>query len=284
MKKLLVCVDGSVYDEAVCKNAAWMAKELKAEIYLLHVILPHSDYKSSLDDYTGSIGLGARTQLLDQLTKHDEDRGRMEQKKGSEVLNQAMHYLKEHNIKKVEILYRRGHLLETIQEIEDSFDIILLGKRQKQGERESDFFGEHLQKITRAIHSPVFCVPKENGEIKRFLIAYDGKESIEKAVAFIIRNTFMRKFECHLLNVQKKSTEISLGKTKKDLEEHGFNVISSIKQGHNIAKEISSYVDENDIDLLVTGTYSHSKLHDLLSECTTTSLIKNCHIPILMFK
>ena len=74
MKKLLVCIDGSGYADNICKNAAWVAGQFEAaEITLLHVLPRHSDYEAQCDDHTGSIGLGARTNLLDELTKVDEE-------------------------------------------------------------------------------------------------------------------------------------------------------------------------------------------------------------------
>ena len=36
MAKILVCIDGSVYADNLCTHAAWVAKNINAEIDLLH--------------------------------------------------------------------------------------------------------------------------------------------------------------------------------------------------------------------------------------------------------
>ena len=85
MAKLLVCIDGSVYADNLCTYAAWVAKRINAEIDLLHVLRRTSDYQAPTD-HTGIIGLDARSELLEELTRVDEERGRLDQKKGKIIL------------------------------------------------------------------------------------------------------------------------------------------------------------------------------------------------------
>ena len=85
MPKLLTCIDGSGYADSICAYAAWFAKHLDAEIDLLHVLRRHSDYQAD-SNLSGSIGLGARSQLLEELTQVDEARGKLDQEKGKLIL------------------------------------------------------------------------------------------------------------------------------------------------------------------------------------------------------
>jgi len=158
MTKLLVCIDGSAYADNICANAAWVAKRLGAEIDLLHVLRRHSDYEAPGSDHTGSIGLGARSELLEELTKVDEERGRLDQEKGRIILEHGEKILREAGVEKINLLHRRGSLVETLQELESGVDMIFIGKRGEHANTESQFLGANLEKTARAIHKPLFVV------------------------------------------------------------------------------------------------------------------------------
>ncbi len=284
MTKLLVCIDGSAYADNICINAAWAATRMKAEIDLLHVLRRHSDYEAPAHDHTGSIGLGARSELLEELTKVDEERGRLDQQKGQIILAHSEKVLNDADVKTVNILHRRGSLVETILELEKDADIILMGKRGEHADVDSEFLGSNLEKVARAIHKPLLVASSIVRPIKRFLIAYDGKTSTQKAVDFIIENPLLKELECHLLAVEHHAGDIDITQAQERLSAAGFNVTAQTTQSHHADKVISEYVEKNEIDLLITGAYSHSRIRSMLLGSTTASLIKSCRIPLLLFK
>lgn len=284
MQKLLVCIDGSAYADNICTNASWIAQQLDAEIDLLHVLRRHSDYEASHDDHTGAIGLGASSELLEKLTQVDEERGRLEQQKGKVVLDHGVEVLQKSGVKKVNTLHRRGALVDTVKELEDSVDMIVMGKRGETADLNSVFLGSNLEKIARAIHKPLFVVSSVVRPIKKFLIAYDGKNSVQKAVDYVTTHPLLKGVECHLLAVEHHNGDIDTSATEKKLLDAGFKVTTHKEINSNPTQAITTYVEENGIDLLVTGAYSHSKLHDIFLGSTTASLIKSCHVPLLLFR
>jgi nucleotide-binding universal stress UspA family protein len=48
--------------------------------------------------------------------------------------------------------------------------------------------------------------------------------------------------------------------------------------------QISAYVADNDIDMLVMGAYGHSRIRYLVIGSTTTEMIRICRIPVLLFR
>lgn len=283
MTKLLVCIDGSAYADNICANAAWVAKRMDAEIDLLHVLRRNSDYQASSSDHTGSIGLGARSELLEELTKVDEERGRLDQQKGRIILEHGEKILRDAGVQKINLLHRRGSVVETIQELESSVDMIFIGKRGEHADKESEFLGANLEKTARAIHKPLFLVSSVVRPIERFLIAYDGKESVRKAIDFIVANPLLKGLEGHLLAVD-SGNEIDTSATENALRAAGFNIkVTHEKSGHP-DQIIPEYVTKNNVDLLITGAYSHSRVRSLFLGSTTASLIKACHVPLLLFR
>jgi len=283
MTKLLVCIDGSAYADNICTNAAWVAKRLNAEVDLLHVLRRHSDYEAPASDHTGSIGLGARSELLEELAKVDEERGRLDQQKGRIILEHAEKILRDAGVEKINLLHRRGSLVETIQDLEPSVDMIFIGKRGEHANTESEFLGANLEKTARAIHKPLFVVSSVVRPIERFLIAYDGRDSVRKAVEFITANPLLRGLEGHLLAVE-SGDAIDTGETETKLKEAGFNITITHEKNNHPDEAIAAYVNTHNIDLLITGAYSHSRVRSILLGSTTASLIKACKVPLMLFR
>ncbi len=282
MTKLLACIDGSLYADSVCAYAAWFAKPLEATVDILHVLRRHSDYQSS-SDLSGSIGLGARSELLEELTCVDEQRGKLDQQKGKLILEHGKKILSDLGLENVETLHRRGALVETIQELETAYDMLFVGKRGEHANTESQYLGSNLEKVARGVHKPLFVVNDQFKPIERILIAYDGKSSTQKAVDFMADRPSLSHLECHLLAVQ-SSSGVNLSSAETKLTEVGYKVISHIEQSSSVDKTIAEYVVNNQIDCLAIGAYSHSPLHNLLLGSTTASLITSCKVPILLFR
>ena len=284
MAKLLVCIDGSAYADNLCANAAWVSKQMNAEVDLLHVLRRPSDYQAPTD-HTGLMNLEVRSNLLEELTKVDEQRGRLDQEKGKIILEHGAKILQKAGVESINLIHRRGSLVETIQEFEDSAEMIFMGKRGEHANLSSIFLGSNLEKVARAIHKPLFITSSVVRPIKRFLIAYDGKDSVRKAIDYVAEQPLLKNGpECHLLAVERAKDNIQTSEVEQILSQAGFANVVKMEQNQHPDKAISSYVVENKIDLLITGAYSHSRMHSLFLGSTTASLIKACKIPLLLFR
>lgn len=284
MTKLLVCVDGSGYADNICQNAAWAAHRLNASIEVLHVLRRPSDYDAPGDDHTGSIGLGARSQLLEALSKVDEERSRLDQEKGKIILDHAAEVLKSAGVDHVNTLHRRGGLVDTITALEKEAEIVFIGKRGEHANTESEFLGSNLEKAIRSIHKPVFVTSSVLRPINRFMIAYDGKSNADKAIDYICHSPLLKGLECHLLSVEHNPGEIDMAGAVHKLKAAGFEPVVQLSHNHHADEAISNYVKNHEIDLLVTGAYSHSRIRSIFLGSTTASLIKACKIPLLLFR
>ena len=67
MKSIITCLDGSAITSAVTTAAVWASKKLNKPILFLHTLAKEQQHGA--DDYTGAIGLGARSALLEEMTK-----------------------------------------------------------------------------------------------------------------------------------------------------------------------------------------------------------------------
>jgi nucleotide-binding universal stress UspA family protein len=282
MTKLLACIDGSRYADLVCTYAASLAKPLGVSVDLLHVLRRNSEYLAP-SDLSGSIGLGARSTLLEELTKVDESRGKLDQEKGRLILDHGREVLSAAGVAAPGILHRRGALVETIGELEGAYDILFLGKRGEHADPGSRYLGSNLEKVARAVTRPLFIAPMEYRPIKRFLIAYDGKNSTRKAVRFFAERPALNHLECHLLSIgEANMSDFEASET--ELQQAGYSVIAVRQKGDSVEKGVTEYVEARQVDWLAIGAYSHSPLRNLLLGSTTASLILSCKIPMILFR
>lgn len=282
MTKILTCIDGSAYADNICENTAWLANKLNAEVSLLHVLRRHSDYEA-LSDHTGIIGLGARSRLLEKLSNVDEERARLDQQKGNLILEHGAELLAEKIDTQITRLHRRGSLEKTIKELEPDHDIIVIGKRGEHAAPDSDYLGSNLEKVARSAEKPIFLVSSVLRPIKKFLIAYDGKAS-KKVIDYVCSTPLLKGLECHFITIEHTAGDIDTKDALSQLREAGFDITHQSIEHEHPDDAISTYVLENEIDLLAIGAYSHSRIHSIFLGSTTASLIKKCKIPLLLIR
>ena len=142
--------------------------------------------------------------------------------------------------------------------------------------------------------------------MKKILVAYDGsphsKEALDWAIdlsllsqaqivavkvfegnqLFMAAETGGAKFletleemRCEDRRLMEEAAAIGLSK--------GVTVTGEILQG-NIAAEIIAYANQNNVDMIVTGTKGHGALAELLMGSVTRNLISLAHIPVLVVK
>lgn len=285
MPYILACIDGSPFADSVCVTSAWAAKQLAQEVALLHVAAPHSEMHAR-SNMSGAIGLGAKHHLLEDLAQIDEEHGRLEQQKGELMLEHAKDELTEAGIADVRAMHRRGALVDTISELEHDADLIIMGKRGEQAAMATNHLGSNLERVARAVHTPLLTVRAYPVEMESFVIAYDGSESAGKAIEYIAKQPLLKGMLCHILSIGEVNDNIRDGQeaTRDMLVKAGYDVTCAVEDGECVASVIQAYVKQHKISLLVAGAYGHSQLRNFILGSTTTALLQDVDVPVLLFR
>lgn len=283
MTKIITAIDGSDYINSVCEAAAWANLKINKNIALLHII-NHRIKNIADDDLSGSIGVDSRRNILDKLTKIDEERGKIEIKKGKIILEHGFEQLTQKNIKNVETIHRHGSLVEIISDLDNETAMIIMGKRGEDSNLAPDHLGSNLERVARSTHKPILLVENKFCDIKNFAFAYDNSETCNKLLDFISQSDLLKGLDCHLIKVAENSKLDDLAQAKQKLEDSGFQVYDKILSGSNVALSVKNYLQNNNIDLLTIGAYSHFKIHNLILGSTTTSFIKEINKPLLLLR
>ena len=282
-KKILALVDGSIYSHSVCENAGWIAARTGASVELMHVLGRREGTDAS--DLSGSIALGARSALLEELTRLDEQRAKLQQQRGRAILEDAKAVLAEAGVSAVTTRLRIGDILETVAEAEAEADMLVIGKRGEAADFAKLHLGSNIERIVRASHKPVFIAARGFREPKRLLIAFDGGPSSLKAAAYCAESPLFAGLECHLLMAGESTPE-----RRHKLDEAAALFASPGREAKafvaSTAPEaaIADHVEAQGIDLLAMGAYGHSRIRSLIIGSTTTEMIRSCKIPVMLFR
>lgn len=283
MSKILACTDGSLYAPSIYKHAAWASKRIDSPVVVLHMLNPHHEHPPTAD-YSGSIGFGAKSALLEELVELEAANARIAQKRGQAILEDAESVLRAEGIEQATCMQKHGKLSDEIVTYEDGADLIVLGKRGNNANFEKGHLGTNLERVIRSCHHPVLVAAREFIEPKNFLLAYDGGVSAEKAIEYVSQQPLLKGLDCHLITVSGDSAtrQRHLAAVEK-LKAAGYPVESYLFDG-SPEDVIIETAQKKSIDLVVMGAFGHSKIRQLIVGSTTTSIIRSIHKPVLLFR
>ncbi len=280
MPSILACTDGSLYAPSIYKNAAWAATRLGASVHVLHVI--ERDEIPANRDLSGSIGFHANDELMEELTRLDESHARVARLRGEAILEDSRKRIPELTVVTTQ---RHGSLVETVAEFEKHAELVVIGKRGAHADFSKGHLGSNLERVVRSAIIPVLVAAREFRPVRRFLIAFDGGPSALKAIHYLATQPLLKEAECRIVAIGKPGSDLSgqLEKSVTVLQCAGYTVTSELLSGDPDGI-ISEKVKVDGIDLLVMGAYGHSRVRQFILGSTTTTLVRTCQVPVLLFR
>ncbi len=283
---VLSCIDGSVYSHSVSLHSAWAATRMNAGVQVLHTIDAPKTGTEAVD-LSGSLGVDTRDELLSEMVAVEQTRNRLARERGKHILEQARALLVAEGVNPVSTLQQHGPLVEAVTRIEQERtpDLLVIGKRGEAADFAKLHLGTNLERVIRASSAPVLVAARKFDPIKRFLIAYDGGPSVEKAIRYAIDQPLLRGLKCLLLRAGRidEKAEWFLQEAAGKLRQAGFDVDARSIPG-DPDRVIADEVRQEGIQLLVMGAYGHSRIRQLIIGSTTTAMVRTCLVPVLMFR
>ncbi|MFZ2311997.1 MAG: universal stress protein [Methylobacter sp.] len=282
---VLACIDGSSLTNAVCDYAVWIATRVGAPLKLLHTIDHHPETAIDID-LTGNIGVDSCDHLLEDIIELDQQRSKLLLQQGKQTLQDAKERVIQDGIAEPITNQRHGSLVESLIELENDIQVLVIGVRGKVHENQLDKIGAKLESIVRSLHKPILVVNAEFKAPQRIMIAYDGSKAADKAVDMVASSPLYQGLECHIVCVGKDdfATERLLkSATDKLTQAGGMDVIGKGLQGKP-EQVLRDYQDRHEIDMTVMGAFSHTRIHDLLLGSFTVKMLTQTHKPMLLLR
>lgn len=278
MNKIVACIDGANYTEAVCDYAAWAAQRLGLPLEFLHVL--EKELRERLDA-SGSIGLGAQESLLEELVELDQQRNRLAREHGHQILAGAQQRASAQGIAAVEARQRHGELVETLVEFEADTRLFVLGQHDQQSKPKRFLLDHNLESAVRTLQRPILVATARFQAPQRFMIAFDASATGRRMVEMVAGSPLLRGLECVVATVGEHSEALTWAKDT--LTHAGFTVTTAQLEGE-AAEALLAHASEMSADMLVMGAYGHSRIRHLVVGSTTTAILRRTDVPVFVLR
>jgi nucleotide-binding universal stress UspA family protein len=280
MSNVIACIDGTSVSPAVCDYGAWASLRLSAPLVFLHV-LEKSEYPAE-SNLSGNIGLGSREALLEELATLDERRGKLALEQGRLMLDAARQRAIADGVTDPTTRQRHGNLVETLSEMEQDIRLLVLGKHD---EHLGEHVGSRLETVVRTMHRPILVTSGGFSAPERVMLAFDGSDTTRKGVEMVARSPLFRGLQCHVVMVAADNDEnrMQLQWATQTLEAAGFDTPGVVIEGP-VERSLCDYRARHDIHMVIMGAYGHSVIRRFLVGSTTTSMLRNAVVPVLLLR
>lgn len=282
--RVLAALDPSLYAGSVSDHAGWAASRLQAPLELLHVIERKHGVAGGTD-LSGNLALDDRDTLLQQLAGLDEQRGRLAQEQGRLLLDQASARATRQFGVAASVRQRHGTLVDALLELEPGVRLFVIGKRGEHADFARGHLGSNLERVMRAVHRPVLIASRAFTSPTRFMIAFDGSATTRKCVDVVCASPLLGGLQCDVLMVGNQTPEnlAHMQWATSTLQAAGFAPQSHFMPGTPDVV-IAAQVQTLAVDFLVMGAYGHSRIRNLIVGSTTTQVLRECQIPMLLLR
>ncbi len=276
--KILFCTDGSNYSQEGLRYAAWLARKTEGSVTALYVSDLRRFEMPAIMDVGGSLGIQPYQNLVSSLQEAEKEKAKY-------MREFTLDAFKREGVETgVEFVNQTGMLVDTIEESEEGYDLVVIGKRGESADFAIEHIGSTVERVVRASERPCFVTNRSFREIKRVAFAFDDGASCRKLMESLGSWEWLKEFPLHLLSVDEEGDGDSerLRAAEEQLVDSGFSVRSEMLAG--VPEDaISGYVDESDIDLLLMGAYGHTRIRRFLIGSTTSEMLRRCRIPVLCY-
>ena len=170
-------------------------------------------------------------------------------------------------------------------ELEEEIRVLVLGVRGESHDEDEKGHSARLETVIRSLHKPILVVNQEFTQPKSILLAYNGNKASIKAVNMVASSLLFKETTCHLVNVSDNKQESTrlLSEAESILKSNDIEVISKTLSG-KVDDAIVAYRQEQDLDMIVMGAFSHHRIRDILLGSFTAKMLERTQRPLLLLR
>ncbi|NAR52167.1 universal stress protein [Acinetobacter haemolyticus] len=280
MKRVIACIDSSPCIDAVAEAAVWVAKQTQRELVLLQ-ILDYYPASYHLGEISGVIGFESNAMLLKELAELEQKQSELALDYSNNLLNHISDLIEKQYGLTSSKIQEKGDFLEQSFNLLNENDVVIIGRVGERAAEKNKPIGSNVENFIRDANCTVITVGEHFEPPRRFIFAYEYSPTCQKMLQRIAQSDLLKKLQCHLLYVGDHPE--MLAEPEKYLTDAGLEVMSIYRYG-DVAQNILEYQREHNIQLIVLGAFSHSKIHQFFLGSITTTIFRNANVPLLVAK
>ncbi len=291
LKKILFTTDFSPCAQRALNHAMFLAESFQSELHMLHVIQTHRH-----DMVEPMAQVANAEEIYNQLKNNAA--GRLQDMIDGKANGIPVHYEVLCGISIVELI------IEYIS-IND-IDVVIIGTHGRQGINRF-IMGSVAEKIVRLAPCSVLTVRcEEVSELRRIVVPIDFSVFSHKALRVAVEAAWKYNSELHILHIIERHSFPSIynegvrrgkdwlhdvkARIQEEVEEllkklgaEGVKTSLHISEGHP-SREIITYAQENNADLIIVATHGLRGINYLLMGSVSEKVVRHSQCPVLTVK
>lgn len=280
MNRVIACIDSSPCINAVAEAAAWIAQQTQRELVLLQV-LDYYPASYHLGEISGVIGFESNAMLLKELAELEQKQSELALDYSNNLLSHISELIQEKYGITVQKIQEKGDFLEQSFNIFNETDIALIGRVGERSAEKNKSLGSNVENFIRGAKCTVMTVGETFKPPTRFIFAYEDSPTCKEMMQRVAKSDLLRLLQCHLLYVGDHPEVLNI--PSQFLKDAGVNVVVEYRYG-DVAENILEYQQKHQIQLIVLGAYSRSKVKQFFLGSITTNIFRNSTVPLLVAK
>ncbi|MBN2283670.1 MAG: universal stress protein [Deltaproteobacteria bacterium] len=277
-KTVLIPTDGSEYSTISLEYGIHLARAIGARIRGLCIIDIKVIQGPLLDDISGFTGISTSQDVVLLIEKSLNER--------ADAILKSFHDRCGSGGVEAETIKRTGIVSEIIVEEAEGADCILMAQR---GEHTAfirrGLLGSTSESVVRMSGKPVIITPLEYREIRGLGLAYDGSGAAERALDIAADMAGTAGWPLSVISISGDPDHT------RDLQARIDAALSGGETAYTVTirdgkeeQEIISFTETPGVDMLIMGAYGHSRIRELILGSTTSYVIRNSTIPVLLIR
>ena len=257
-----------------------MAQQTQRELVLLQV-LDYYPASYHLGEISGVIGFESNAMLLKELAELEQKQSELALDYSNNLLGHISELIQEKYGIKATQIQEKGDFLEQSFHVLNDQDIVLIGRVGERSAEKQKSIGSNVENFIRGAKCTVMTVGETFKPPTRFIFAYEDSPTCKDMMKRVAKSDLLKQLQCHLLYVGDHPEVLEI--PTEFLHNAGLNVVVEYRYG-DVAENILDYQNEHQIQLIVLGAYSRSKVRQFFLGSITTNIFRNSPVPLLVAK
>lgn len=276
IKNLLLPTDGSDYSRTAADYAIYMSRLIKSRITALHVMDIKIIQGPLFSDIAFYSGLPVYYEFLPKI----EDALR---KRADTILEEIRKKAEQAGVA-IELNKTAGIIEDTIIQQSRSHDLVVLARRGEHFHfNAGGLLGSTAESVVRRSRKPVLITPVDFKEIESIGLAYDGSVPASNALklAAWLSETAHWPITTLIVGDDSAAGAELTRKIETYLEDRQVDNEVLLLRGRE-DREILRFIKEGAVEMMIMGAYSRGRLKEFFLGSTTSNVIRNSSIPVLL--
>ncbi|WP_201544354.1 universal stress protein [Psychrobacter sp. H7-1] len=275
---VIACLDCPSHVQAVLNASLWAAKMLQAPVGLLHAA--PSVHRKAAVDYSGCLVADDGNHLLNQLALEEKDSNGKLRDQGRLLLKQAESYCEQQQGRYQHHLYtvhRHASIAESLDYVDESAQLVVIGHQVT--------CKDTLSQLIRASRCPTLVTHETFKAPKTALFAFDNRPTCHALLDWLCSNALVRNTSLHVVMVgeENERNKDALREAYARLTQSGIQCKKALIEGRDVTAALMYYQQQHELDMLITGAFGESRLHEFLHGSNTRKLLSASRTPYLLY-